>query len=196
MGAAGRDFHNFNVALRGDPAVEVVAFTAAQIPYITDRRYPPELAGARYPEGIAIFDEAELPTLVAERGVDEVIFAYSDVTHETVMHAASVALAAGADFRLMGPASTMLSSSKPVVAVCAVRTGAGKSQTTRRVARILEAAGIRPAVVRHPMPYGDLVAQAVQRFASPADLDAARCTIEEREEYEPHIDRGTVVYAG
>jgi predicted GTPase len=174
----------------------VVAFTAAQIPYITDRRYPPALAGARYPDGIAIFDESELPALVAERGVDEVIFAYSDVTHETVMHAASVALAAGADFRLLGPDSTMLPSTRPVVAVCAVRTGAGKSQTTRRVARILEAAGIRPAVVRHPMPYGDLVAQAVQRFASPADLDAARCTIEEREEYEPHLAEGRVVFAG
>jgi predicted GTPase len=196
MGAAGRDFHNFNVALRDDPGVEVVAFTAAQIPYITDRRYPPELAGPRYPDGIAIFDESELPSLVAEQAVDEVIFAYSDVTHETVMHAASVALAAGADFRLLGPRSTMLQSSRPVVAVCAVRTGAGKSQTTRRVARILEASGIRPAVVRHPMPYGDLVAQAVQRFASAGDLDAAKCTIEEREEYEPHLAEGRVVFAG
>ena len=196
MGAAGRDFHNFNVALRDDPGVEVVAFTAAQIPYITDRRYPPELAGPRYPDGIAIFDESELPSLVAERAVDEVIFAYSDVTHETVMHAASVALAAGADFRLLGPRSTMLQSIRPVVAVCAVRTGAGKSQTTRRVARILEASGIRPAVVRHPMPYGDLVAQAVQRFASAGDLDAAKCTIEEREEYEPHLAEGRVVFAG
>jgi predicted GTPase len=196
MGAAGRDFHNFNVALRDDPGVEVVAFTAAQIPYITDRRYPPELAGPRYPNGIGIFDESELPELVRDRGVDEVIFAYSDVTHETVMHAASVVLAAGADFRLLGPKATMLTSNKPVVAVCAVRTGAGKSQTTRRVARILEAAGIRPAVVRHPMPYGDLVAQAVQRFATPADLDAAKCTIEEREEYEPHLAEGRVVFAG
>jgi predicted GTPase len=196
MGAAGRDFHNFNVALRDDPGVEVVAFTAAQIPYIADRRYPPELAGPRYPDGIGIFDESELPSLVADRVVDEVIFAYSDVTHETVMHAASVALAAGADFRLLGPGSTMLRSNKPVVAVCAVRTGAGKSQTTRRVARILEAAGIHPAVVRHPMPYGDLVAQAVQRFASAGDLDAAKCTIEEREEYEPHLAEGRVVFAG
>jgi predicted GTPase len=196
MGAAGRDFHNFNVALRDDPGLDVVAFTAAQIPYITDRRYPPELAGPRYPNGIEIFDESELPELVGDRGVDEVIFAYSDVTHETVMHAASVVLAAGADFRLLGPKATMLTSNKPVVAVCAVRTGAGKSQTTRRVARILEAAGIRPAVVRHPMPYGDLVTQAVQRFATPADLDAAKCTIEEREEYEPHLAEGRVVFAG
>jgi predicted GTPase len=196
MGAAGRDFHNFNVALRDDPGAEVVAFTATQIPYITGRRYPPELAGPRYPEGIPIVDEAELPDLVRDGGVDEVVFAYSDVTHEHVMHAASVALAAGADFRLMGPATTMLASSRPVVAVCATRTGAGKSQTTRRVARILEAAGIRPVVVRHPMPYGDLRAQAVQRFAALADLDAARCTIEEREEYEPHIAEGRVVFAG
>jgi predicted GTPase len=196
MGAAGRDFHNFNVALRDDEGVEVVAFTAAQIPYITGRRYPPDLAGPRYPEGIPIVDESELPGLVRDGRVDEVVFAYSDVTHEHVMHAGSVALAAGADFRLMGPAATMLQSSRPVVAVCAVRTGAGKSQTTRRVARILEAAGIRPVVVRHPMPYGDLLAQAVQRFASPADLDAAHCTIEEREEYEPHLAEGRVVYAG
>jgi predicted GTPase len=196
MGAAGRDFHNFNVALRDDGSVEVVAFTAAQIPYIDDRRYPPELAGPRYPGGIPIVDESGMAALVEERGVHEVVFAYSDVTHEHVMHAASAALAAGADFRLMGPASTMLRSAKPVVAVCATRTGAGKSQTTRRVARILEGAGIRPAVVRHPMPYGDLRAQAVQRFATPADLDAAACTIEEREEYEPHIAEGRVVLAG
>lgn len=196
MGAAGRDFHNFNVALRDDGGVEVVAFTAAQIPYINDRRYPPELAGPRYPDGIPIVDESELRALIRDQAVDEVVFAYSDVTHEHVMHAASVALAAGADFRLMGPAATMLRSGKPVVAVCATRTGAGKSQTTRRVARILEGVGIRPAVVRHPMPYGDLVAQAVQRFATPVDLDAANCTIEEREEYEPHLAEGRVVFAG
>jgi predicted GTPase len=196
MGAAGRDFHNFNVALRGDESVDVVAFTATQIPYITGRRYPPELAGPRYPEGIPIVDESELPALVRDGAVDEVVFAYSDVTHEHVMHAGSVALAAGADFRLMGPASTMLAAGRPVVAVCATRTGAGKSQTTRRVARILEAAGIRPAVVRHPMPYGDLLAQAVQRFATAGDLDAANCTIEEREEYEPHLAEGRVVFAG
>jgi predicted GTPase len=196
MGAAGRDFHNFNVALRDDASTEVVAFTATQIPYITGRRYPPELAGPRYPEGIPIVPEAELGALVRDGGVNEVVFAYSDVTHEHVMHAASVALAAGADFRLMGPATTMLPSSRPVVAVCATRTGAGKSQTTRRVARILEAQGIRPVVVRHPMPYGDLRAQTLQRFATPADLDAARCTIEEREEYEPHLAEGRVVFAG
>jgi predicted GTPase len=196
MGAAGRDFHNFNVALRNDESVHVVAFTAAQIPYIAGRLYPPELAGPRYPEGIPIVDESELPALVRDGAVDEVVFAYSDVTHEHVMHAGSVALAAGADFRLMGPASTMLPSSRPVIAVCATRTGAGKSQTTRRVARILEDVGIRPVVVRHPMPYGDLLAQAVQRFATPRDLAAANCTIEEREEYEPHLAEGRVVFAG
>jgi predicted GTPase len=196
MGAAGRDFHNFNVAFRNDPEVEVLAFTAAQIPNIAGRRYPPELSGPRYPEGIPIVEEARLADLIAERGVDEVIFAYSDVPHLHVMHTASRALAQGADFALMGPRSTMLEASVPVVAVCAVRTGSGKSQTTRRVARILEAAGIRTVVVRHPMPYGDLNRQAVQRFATPSDLDAADCTIEEREEYEPHLAEGRVVFAG
>jgi predicted GTPase len=196
MGAAGRDFHNFNVVFRDDPDVEVVAFTAApQIPFIAHRRYPPELAGPHYPEGIPIVDERELASLVRDEAVDEVIFAYSDVSHEHVMHAASIALAGGADFRLMGPASTMLEAEVPVVAVCATRTGSGKSQTTRRVSRILEAAGIEVIVVRHPMPYGKLF-QAVQRFETEADLDAAECTIEEREEYEPHLAEGRIVFAG
>lgn len=196
MGAAGRDFHNFNVAFREDPSVTVVAFTATQIPYISDRKYPAQLAGPAYPDGIPIVDESELTRVVAEEKIDEVIFAYSDVSHEHVMHAASTAMAAGADFRLMGPDSTMIKASVPVVSVCATRTGSGKSQTTRRVARILESAGVKIAVVRHPMPYGDLFAQAVQRFAGFDDLDAAQCTIEEREEYEPHIKEGRVVYAG
>jgi predicted GTPase len=196
MGAAGRDFHNFNVAFRHDPEVEVLAFTAApQIPFIADRRYPPELAGPHYPEGIPIVDESELAALVRDESVDEVIFAYSDVSHEQVMHAASIALAGSADFRLMGPASTMLEAEVPVVAICATRTGSGKSQTTRRVARILEAAGVGVVVVRHPMPYGRLF-QALQRFESEADLDAAECTIEEREEYEPHLAEGRIVFAG
>ncbi len=196
MGAAGRDFHDFNVVYRDDPGVEVVAFTATQIPGIADRRYPAELAGERYPAGIPIHPEAELETLIRELAVDTVVFAYSDVSHETVMHAASRALAAGADFELLGPARTMLASSRPVVAVCAVRTGSGKSQTSRYVARALEAQGLRVAVVRHPMPYGDLVAQRVQRFETYADLDRYDTTIEEREEYEPHLDAGRLVFAG
>jgi predicted GTPase len=196
MGAAGRDFHNFNVVYRDDPASEVVAFTATQIPGIAGRRYPPALAGERYPTGIPIVAESELDDLVRREKIDEVVFAYSDVSHETVMHAASRALAAGADFALLGPRRTMLASRRPVVAICAVRTGSGKSQTTRRVAEILAAAGVRVAVVRHPMPYGDLVAQRLQRFETPADLDLARATIEEREEYEPHIAAGRVVFAG
>lgn len=196
MGAAGRDFHNFNVAMRDDPSVQVVAFTATQIPYIAGRRYPPALSGARYPDGIPIFEESELPRLLREWEVDEVVFAYSDVSHEYVMHAGSLVLAGGADFRVMGPRSTMLEASVPVVAVCATRTGSGKSQTTRRVASILEAAGVRVVVVRHPMPYGDLVRQATQRFGSAADLDDAHCTIEEREEYEPHLREGRIVFAG
>ncbi len=195
-GAAGRDFHDFNVLFRGDESHEVVAFTATQIPDIEGRLYPPELAGALYPEGIPIRAEAELDELIREREVDEVVFAYSDVTHEHVMHLASRALAAGADFRLLSAASTELASKKPVVAVCAVRTGAGKSQTTRYVAGLLRDAGHRVAVLRHPMPYGDLRRQAVQRFERYEDLDAADCTIEEREEYEPHIDAGHVVFAG
>ncbi len=196
MGAAGRDFHNFNVVFRDNPRYRVVAFTATQIPNIEGRVYPPELAGALYPEGIPIYPEAELPRLVREHRVDQVVFAYSDVSHQYVMDRASLALAAGADFRLLGPEATMLQASKPVVAVAAVRTGCGKSQTTRRVARLLQDWGHKVVVVRHPMPYGDLAAQAVQRFATFEDLDRHRCTIEEREEYEPHLRNGMVVYAG
>jgi predicted GTPase len=196
MGAAGRDFHNFNVYFRDNPDYQVVAFTATQIPNIEGRRYPPELAGRLYPEGIPIYPEEELTDLVRRYQVDQVVFAYSDVSHEYVMHKASQALVAGADFRLMGTGSTMLTSRKPVVAVCAVRTGSGKSQTTRHVCDVLRRMGHRVVVVRHPMPYGDLTAQVVQRFATYEDLDRYRCTIEEREEYEPHIDRGVVVYAG
>ena len=195
-GAAGRDFHNFNVVYRGRSEVEVIAFTATQIPNIDGRVYPAELAGEGYPDGIPIVPESELERLVAEREVDEVVFAYSDVTHEHVMHVGSRALAAGAGFRLLSPAETMLPSSRPVVAVCAVRTGSGKSQTTRHIARLLHDSGKRVAVLRHPMPYGDLTAQAVQRFARYEDLDAADCTIEEREEYEPHIAEGNLVFAG
>jgi predicted GTPase len=196
MGAAGRDFHDFNVVYRADPSVEVVAFTATQIPGIDARRYPAPLAGELYPDGIPIVPEADLERIVTERTVDVVVFSYSDVSHETVMHAASRTLACGAEFRLLGPAAIMLPSSLPVVAVCAVRTGAGKSQTTRAVAKLLAEAGRTPVVVRHPMPYGDLAAQRVQRFASRDDLARHDTTIEEREEYEPHIDAGRVVFAG
>jgi predicted GTPase len=196
MGAAGRDFHNFNVVFRDDPAYQVVAFTAAQIPGISGRRYPAALAGARYPEGIAILDEAQLADICRDRKVDEVVFAYSDVEHTLVMHKASIALAAGADFTLLGPARTMLTSRQPVIAICAVRTGAGKSQAARWLARLLEERGLKVAVLRHPMPYGELERQAVQRFANLGDLDAAGCTLEEREEYEPHIRTGTTVFAG
>jgi predicted GTPase len=196
LGAAGRDFHNFNVVYRGDPSAEVVAFTAAQIPGIAERRYPAELAGAEYPQGIPIEEEGALERLIRERRVDEVVFGYSDVSHEHVMHLASRALAAGADFALLGPQRTMLRSERPVVAVCAVRTGCGKGAVSRRVIAILRERGRRVVVVRHPMPYGDLCAARVQRFASLKDLDAADVTIEEREEYEPHIEAGTVVYAG
>jgi predicted GTPase len=196
MGAAGRDFHNFNLVYRDDPDVEVVAFTATQIPGIEGRRYPPALAGPTYPDGIPILTEDELPAVVRDRSVDEVVFAYSDVPHEYVMHRASIALAAGAGFALLGPGATMLDSTKPVVAICAVRTGSGKSQTTRAVVRALKEQGRKPGVVRHPMPYGDIVAQRVQRFATIEDLDEARVTVEEREEYEPHIASDTVVYAG
>jgi predicted GTPase len=196
MGAAGRDFHNFNVAYRDDPDSEVVAFTATQIPFIQDRKYPATLAGPRYPEGIHIYDESELPRLVGDLEVDQVVFAYSDVSHEYVMHRASLVLAAGASFILLGPKATMLGASVPVVAVCAVRTGSGKSQTTRKIAATLKEHGKIPVVVRHPMPYGDLTAQRVQRFEKFEDLDEANVTIEEREEYEPHISKGTVVYAG
>ncbi len=196
MGAAGRDFHNFNVYFRDNENYEVVAFTATQIPNIENRRYPPELAGRLYPEGIPIYPEEELPELIKKYDVDEVVFAYSDVSHEYVMHRASIAHASGADFVLLGPKSTMLKSSKPVIAVTAVRTGSGKSQTSRKVFRILRDMGLKVVSIRHPMPYGDLVKQKVQRFASYEDLDKNECTIEEREEYEPYIDMGGVVYAG
>jgi predicted GTPase len=196
MGAAGRDFHNFNVVYRDDPDAEVVGFTATQIPFIENRRYPPELAGPSYPDGIQIQLESRLPDLVRELQVDDVVFAYSDVPHEYVMHRASIAHAAGASFVLLGPDATMLEAKVPVVAVCAVRTGSGKSQTTRRVVQVLKEHGRTPVVARHPMPYGDLVRQRVQRFASFEDLDANDVTIEEREEYEPHLRNGTVVYAG
>jgi predicted GTPase len=195
-GAAGRDFHNFNLVYRGRREYEVVAFTATQIPNIDGRVYPAELAGDLYPAGIPIRPESELIDIVRGHHVDEVVFAYSDVTHEHVMHLGSRALAAGASFRLLSPHETALTSSKPVVAVCAVRTGSGKSQTTRRVAALLREDGKRVAVLRHPMPYGDLTKQAVQRFANYADLDAADCTIEEREEFEPHLAEGNLVFAG
>ena len=196
MGAAGRDFHNFNTFFRDNERYQVLAFTATQIPNIEGRVYPPELAGSLYPEGIPIFPEEQLEELIQRYDIHQVVFAYSDVSHEYVMHKASQVLAIGADFRLMGTNNTMIESDKPVVAICAVRTGSGKSQTTRRVCDILQAMDYRVVAIRHPMPYGDLVAQAVQRFAEYADLDKYDCTIEEREEYEPHIDRGVVVYAG
>jgi len=196
MGAAGRDFHNFNVHFRDNADYEVVAFTAAQIPNISGRIYPPDLAGSLYPGGIPILPEEDLQDIIGERGVEQAIMAYSDVSHEHVMHIASRVLAAGADMRLMGPNATMLQARVPVVAVCAVRTGAGKSQTTRRVASLLQAAGRRPVGVRHPMPYGDLSRQACQRYGDYGDLDRHDCTIEEREEYEPLLRMGLVVYAG
>jgi predicted GTPase len=196
MGAAGRDFHNFNIVYRDDPASEVVAFTAAQIPDIADRRYPGLLAGELYPEGIPIVEEAELEYLCKTHRIDQVVFSYSDVPHSAVMHKASIALAQGADFILLGPNRTMLKAAVPVIACCAVRTGCGKSQTTRWLSKLLKAHGLKVAVIRHPMPYGDLEKQAVQRFAHRADLDAADCTIEEREEYEPHLALGNVVFAG
>jgi len=195
-GAAGRDFHNFNLVYRDSPVQEVVAFTATQIPNIEGRLYPPALAGDLYPDGIPIVAEDELEAVIAQHEVDEVVFSYSDVTHEHVMHVGSRALAAGASYRLLSPRETMLSSSKPVVAVCAVRTGSGKSQTTRYVAGLLRGAGRRVAVLRHPMPYGDLEKQAVQRFERYEDLEAADATIEEREEYEPHLREGNLVFAG
>jgi predicted GTPase len=196
MGAGGRDFHVFNVVFRHDPRTRVVAFTAAQIPGIDDRVYPASLAGAGYPEGIPIRPEEELPEIVKRMHVDEVVLAYSDLAHADVMHKASIALAAGADFLLLGPEATMLRATKPVVAVTAVRTGCGKSQTSRRIGRILLDHGLRVALVRHPMPYGDLEAMRVQRFASLADIDASHPTIEEREEYETPVELGMVVYAG
>ena len=196
MGGGGRDFHNFNVVYRDDPDVDVVAFTATQIPGIDQRRYPRSLAGELYPAGIPVYPEDQLPELIRELRVDEVVFAYSDVAHETVMHKASIVLAAGADFRLLGPEATMLESTKPVIAVSAVRTGAGKSQTSRYIGQILLDRGIRVALVRHPMPYGDLEAMRVQRFASQVDIDMSEPTIEEREEYERPVELGMVMYAG
>jgi predicted GTPase len=196
LGAAGRDFHNFNVVFRHNPEFQVVAFTATQIPDISNRRYPPELAGDLYPQGIPIAEEKEMERLISEQGIDVVVFSYSDVAHPTVMHLASRAVAAGADFWLLGTEHTQLKSSLPVVSVCAVRTGCGKSPVSRRVAAELRRLGWRPVVIRHPMPYGDLAEQAVQRFARLQDLERHKCTIEEREEYEPHIVNGTVVYAG
>ncbi len=196
LGAAGRDFHNFNTFFRGNDDYQVVAFTATQIPDIEGRRYPAELAGAAYPDGIPILAESEMESLIAEYDVDVVVFSYSDVTHQHVMHLGSRAIAAGASYLLLGAEQTMVASSKPVVAVCAARTGAGKSQTSRRVADLLTAAGKKVVVVRHPMPYGDLVKQAVQRFETYDDLAKHEVTIEEREEYEPHIDADRIVYAG
>ncbi len=196
LGAAGRDFHNFNVFFRKHLGYEVVAFTATQIPNIEGRLYPPELAGDLYPQGIPILPEDDLETIIREQDIDIAVFSYSDVSHEYVMHLASRAAAAGADFWLLGGKHTMLDSTKPVVAVTAARTGCGKSQTTRHITDVLRALGKKVVVVRHPMPYGDLRKQAVQRFATYEDLDRHECTIEEREEYEPHLDRGLVVYAG
>lgn len=196
LGAAGRDFHNFNTVFRNDAGSNVVAFTATQIPNIDGRRYPADLAGELYPEGIPIHPEDDLEHLIKELGVNQVVFAYSDVSHEYVMHLASRSLAAGADFRLIGPDASMVKSTKPVVSVCAVRTGAGKSPTSRKVAKTLIDMGKRVVAIRHPMPYGDLVRQAVQRFETIDDLRANDCTIEEMEEYEPHIANGVIIYAG
>jgi predicted GTPase len=196
MGAAGRDFHNFNVAFRENPDCQVVAFTAAQIPDIAGRTYPPVLSGPLYPEGIPIYAEEELPKLIKKHRIDEVVFAYSDLSHIDVMHKASLVNANGADFRLMGTNLTMLRSRLPVISVCAVRTGAGKSQTARAISNILRKKGIKVVAIRHPMPYGDLAKQVAQRFATFEDMDRENCTIEEREEYEPHIANGVVVYAG
>jgi len=196
MGAAGRDFHNFNVHFRDNDSYEVVAFTATQIPGIETRNYPPELAGKKYPQGIPIYPEEKIAELIEKFGVDDVVFAYSDVSHEYVMHQASLVNSCGADFRLMGPSTTMVKAEVPVVSVCAVRTGSGKSQTSRKVAVLLKEMGFRVAVIRHPMPYGDLAKQAWQRFASYEDLVKNECTIEEREEYEPHIAQGILVFAG
>ena len=196
MGAAGRDFHNFNCVFRGDERYEVVCFTATQIPDIDGRSYPASLAGPLYPQGIPIHDESELRDLIAKHGIEEVVFSYSDVPHEVVMHKAALVNSCGADFRMLGGRLTELKSTKPVVSICASRTGCGKSQTTRRVVDLLKAAGRKVVSVRHPMPYGDLAAQKVQRFAAIEDLAKHKCTIEEMEEYEPHIAMGSVIYAG
>lgn len=196
LGAAGRDFHNFNVLFRDNPAYNVIAFTATQIPDIAGRRYPRELAGSLYPDGIPIFEEKDMERLVAEHDIEAVVFSYSDISHQNLMHLASRAVAVDADFWLLGAGRTQFKSAVPVISVCAVRTGCGKSPVSRLVAAELRRQGRRPVVIRHPMPYGDLAAQAVQRFAVMEDLDLQQCTIEEREEYEPHIAQGTVVYAG
>ncbi len=196
MGAAGRDFHNFNVYFRGKDQFDVIAFTATQIPHITGRTYPASLAGELYPKGIPILSEGDLEDVVRRHGIDLVVFSYSDIPHVDVMHKASRAIAAGGDFLLLGARSTWIESKKPLISVCATRTGSGKSQTTRKVCEVLESAGRKVVVIRHPMPYGDLAKQAVQRFASNEDLDRHQCTIEEREEYEPHIEKGRIVYAG
>lgn len=196
MGAAGRDFHNFNTTFREDPAYQVVAFTATQIPGIEGRRYPSELSGPHYPEGIPIYEESELDRLIRDLEVDQVVFAYSDVSHEYVMHKASQVMAAGADFRILGTTLTQIASTKPVISIGAVRTGSGKSQTSRAVVSALNALNQRVVAIRHPMPYGTLAQQALQRFASYEDLDLHKTTIEEREEYEPYVDRGAVIYAG
>jgi predicted GTPase len=196
LGAAGRDFHNFNTVYRNDPSVEVIAFTANQIPGIDDRRYPPELAGPLYPDGIPIVPEESLKAMILSEGLDACVFSYSDVSHEQVMHLASLCVGAGADFQLLAAGRTMIASKLPVIAITAVRTGAGKSQTTRYVSRILRKLGRKTVAIRHPMPYGNLALQETQRFVSYPDLDAHQCTIEEREEYEPHLDNGFVVYAG
>lgn len=196
MGAAGRDFHNFNTYYRDNDTYDVVAFTATQIPNIEGRKYPKELAGTLYPNGIDIYPESELPELIKKFDVDEVVFSYSDVPYEYVMHKSALVNSLGADFRLLGTKATQVKSTKPLVAVCATRTGAGKSQTSRRVAEVLKSLGYNVVAIRHPMPYGDLVKQKVQRFATYADLDLHECTIEEREEYEPHIDTGVIIYSG
>ncbi len=196
MGAAGRDFHNFNVCFRDNPLYRVMAFTAAQIPFITNRRYPPSIAGSLYPRGIPIFDEAQLPELIRKYRVEGVVFAYSDLSHSDIMHKASLVLSLGPEFRLLGPDATMLRSRRPVISVCAVRTGAGKSQVTRYISEIIRGRGGTPVVIRHPMPYGNLAEQEVERFAHIADLSLYRCTIEEREEFEPLLANGSIVYAG
>jgi predicted GTPase len=196
MGAAGRDFHNFNTFYRDNEQYEVAAFTATQIPDIEGRIYPPELAGSLYPKGIPIHDESELLNLIAKHSIEEVVFSYSDLSHKDVMHKGAIVNAAGADFKMMGMDRTAVKSTKSVIGICAIRTGCGKSQTTRRVAQILKGAGKKVAVIRHPMPYGDLVAQAIQQFKVLEDLKKHKCTIEEMEEYEPHINQGTIVYAG
>jgi len=196
LGAAGRDFHNFNVVFRNNADYQVVAFTATQIPDIANRRYPRELAGPLYPQGIPIYEEKDMEKLVVELAIDAVVFSYSDVAHQTLMHLASRAVAAGTDFWLLGTEHTQIASCLPLISICAIRTGCGKSPLSRMVANELRHLGWKPVVIRHPMPYGDLAAQAVQRFGSMADLDRHQCTIEEREEYEPHIQKGTVVYAG